>query len=52
MQRCLRGQGGQGLIEYGLILVIVSVAVIIFLMLLGQNVTNLFSNITVALASH
>ncbi|NWF70731.1 MAG: Flp family type IVb pilin [Chloroflexi bacterium] len=36
---------GQGLVEYALILVLVSVVVIIILALLGPTIGNIFSNI-------
>jgi Flp pilus assembly pilin Flp len=49
MQAQQHRQSGQGLIEYGLILVIVSVALILFLMTMGQQLVNLFSNITTSL---
>lgn len=36
---------GQGLVEYALILVLVAVVVISFLVILGEGVGNVFSNI-------
>ncbi|NWF70730.1 MAG: Flp family type IVb pilin [Chloroflexi bacterium] len=36
---------GQGLVEYALILVLVSIVVIIILALLGPTIGNIFSNI-------
>jgi len=36
---------GQGLVEYALILVLVSVVVIVILSLLGPAIGNIFSNI-------
>lgn len=36
---------GQGLIEYGLILVLVAVAVVAILTILGPSIGNIFSNI-------
>jgi pilus assembly protein Flp/PilA len=36
---------GQGLVEYALILVLVSVVVIVILALLGPAIGNIFSNI-------
>jgi pilus assembly protein Flp/PilA len=41
---------GQGLVEYALIIVLVSIAVIVLLTLLGSQVGNVFSNITASLA--
>jgi pilus assembly protein Flp/PilA len=37
---------GQGLVEYALILVLIAVVVIGALTLLGQNISNLFTNLT------
>lgn len=41
--------GGQGLVEYALILVLVAIVIIVILLLLGSGVGNLFSNIVVSL---
>ena len=41
---------GQGLVEYALILVLVSIAVIVILALLGEQVADVFSRITSALS--
>lgn len=38
-------EGGQGLVEYALILVLVSLVVIVVLSLLGPSIGNVFSNI-------
>jgi pilus assembly protein Flp/PilA len=38
-------EGGQGLVEYALILVLVAVVVIIILNVLGPAIGNIFSNI-------
>jgi len=40
---------GQGLLEYGLILVLVAIVVIAILALLGPTVGNMFSNIVTGL---
>ncbi len=40
-----RKEGGQGLLEYALILVLVVVIVIVILALLGPTVGNMFSNV-------
>lgn len=40
---------GQGLVEYALILVLVSVVVIVVLAILGPTIGNIFSNIMRAL---
>jgi pilus assembly protein Flp/PilA len=42
-------QKGQGLVEYALILVLVSVVAIVALAILGPSIGNVFSNIIVAL---
>ena len=41
----LPSEGGQGLIEYALILVLVAIVVIVILSLLGPAIGNIFSNI-------
>ena len=41
----LPSESGRGLVEYALILVLVSVVVIVILALLGPAVGNVFSNI-------
>lgn len=42
-------EDGQGLVEYALILVLVSVVVIAILMLLGPVIGNIFSRIIMAI---
>jgi pilus assembly protein Flp/PilA len=42
-------QGGQGMVEYALILVLIAVVVIVVLVLLGNQVQNVFSNISAGL---
>lgn len=44
----LSQQDGQGLIEYALILVLVSITVILILAVLGPQVGNMFSQVTSA----
>ena len=44
-------EAGQGMVEYALILVLVSVVVIVVLLTMGGQVKNMFSNIQVALSS-
>ena len=44
-------QSGQGLVEYGLILILVSVVVIVILVTQGQVVKNMLSNVEVALST-
>ena len=41
-------QKGQGLVEYALILIMVSIAAIIILITMGGQVKNLFSNVVLA----
>jgi pilus assembly protein Flp/PilA len=38
-------ESGQGMIEYGLIIGLVSIAAIAILLLLGPKVSNLFANV-------
>jgi len=49
MGKHLEHQQGQGLVEYALILVFVSIVVIAIVLLLGPVVGNLFSNVTTTL---
>jgi pilus assembly protein Flp/PilA len=42
-------QKGQGMVEYALILVLVSIVVIIILLTMGGQIGNVFSNIVAAL---
>ena len=44
-----RGEEGQGLVEYALIIVLVAVFLILALQLLGTNISNVFSTIDSAL---
>lgn len=41
----LRGEEGQGMVEYGLIIALVAIAVIATLILLGGNLNNLFTSV-------
>lgn len=43
--QALRRQKGQGMVEYALILVLVSIVVIIILTTLGGTIQNVFSDI-------
>jgi pilus assembly protein Flp/PilA len=45
----LSRQEGQGMVEYGVILVLVSVVVIVILLTMGNQIKNVFSNVVVAL---
>jgi len=42
-------QSGQGMVEYALILVLVSIVVIVILLTMGGQIANVFSNIVTAL---
>jgi Flp pilus assembly pilin Flp len=39
------------MVEYALMLVLVSVVIVVVLLVMGQQVTNVFSNVTCALAN-
>jgi pilus assembly protein Flp/PilA len=41
----VRLQGGQGIVEYALILILVSILVIVMIYIFGGGVGNLYSNI-------
>lgn len=41
----LKDEKGQGLVEYGLIIIFVAIVVVAILLLLGPAVGNIFSNI-------
>lgn len=43
------GERGQGMVEYGLILVLIAIVVIVVLIVLGNQVQNLFCNISAGL---
>jgi pilus assembly protein Flp/PilA len=42
-------QHGQGMVEYALILVLVSIVVIVILLTMGNQISNVFSNVVAAL---
>ena len=42
-------QSGQGMVEYALILVLVSIVVIVILLTMGGQIQNVFSNVVAAL---
>ena len=46
-----RPQGGQGMVEYALILVLVSIVVIVILLTMGNQILNVFSNVVAALGA-
>ena len=45
------GQHGQGMVEYAMILVLVSIVVIVILLTMGNQILNVFSNVVVALGA-
>ncbi|TMD05582.1 MAG: Flp family type IVb pilin [Chloroflexi bacterium] len=47
----LTRQEGQGMVEYALILVLVSIVVIVILLTMGGQIKNVFSNVVSALNS-
>jgi pilus assembly protein Flp/PilA len=47
----LRRQSGQGMVEYALILVLVSIVVIVILLTMGNQINNVFSNVVAALGA-
>ena len=46
LSRRLREDRGQGMVEYALILVLIAVVVIVILSVVGQQVNNVFSNVS------
>ena len=44
-------QSGQGMVEYALILVLVSIVVIVILLTMGGQIANVFSNVITALTA-
>jgi len=42
-------QSGQGMVEYALILVLVSIVVIVILLVMGKQIRNVYSNVVSAL---
>lgn len=46
-----RPQSGQGMVEYALILVLVSIVVIVILLTMGNQIQNVFSNVVAALGA-
>jgi pilus assembly protein Flp/PilA len=47
--RRVRSEQGQGMVEYALILVLIAVVVIVLLIILGNQVANVFCNISGAI---
>jgi pilus assembly protein Flp/PilA len=51
IRRPARRQEGQGMVEYALILVLVSIVAIVTLILMGGTIKNVFSNVVSALST-
>jgi pilus assembly protein Flp/PilA len=51
VERLRNNQEGQGMVEYALILVLISIVVIVILSTLGKTVNNVFSNVSHGLAN-
>jgi len=49
MRSLLRREEGQGLVEYGLIIFLISIVVIAILILVGPRIGSMFSSITAAI---
>jgi pilus assembly protein Flp/PilA len=45
-QNARRGQRGQGMVEYAFILVLVAMVVLVSVVVLGKQTSNLYSNIS------
>ena len=45
MQRFIRDDDGQGLVEYALIIAVIAIAVIVAMIFLRGQIQNIFSNI-------
>jgi pilus assembly protein Flp/PilA len=43
-----RGQDGQGLVEYAMVLLFVAIVIVAILTLLGPQIGNMYSRVTVA----
>jgi pilus assembly protein Flp/PilA len=51
VEQVVADEEGQGMVEYALILVLISIVVIVILTTLGHSVNNVFSNISHGLSS-
>jgi len=45
MRSFIRGEDGQGLVEYALIIAVIAIAVIVAMVFLRDQIQNIFSNI-------
>jgi len=50
-KKLVRSESGQGMVEYALILVLVSIVVIVILLTMGNQIKNVFSNVVTALGT-
>jgi pilus assembly protein Flp/PilA len=50
-RRATSSQSGQGMVEYALILILVSIVAIVLLLTMGGQIKNLFSNVVVGLGT-
>jgi len=48
----IRSQKGQGMVEYALLLVLVSIVVIVILLTMGNQIRNVFSDVVCALGAN
>jgi len=51
VEKLRENEEGQGMVEYALILVLISIVVIVILSTLGKTVNNVFSNVSHGLSS-
>jgi len=51
LRALIERQRGQGMVEYGLILVLIALVVIVILQVVGGQLNNYFSNVSSALGS-
>ncbi len=49
LERRRRGESGQGLVEYALILIMVSIVAILILISMGDQLNHMFSNVVAVL---
>lgn len=51
LQNMFRNEKGQGMVEYGLIIGLIAIVVVAALILLGPQISSIFTNITDVLAA-
>lgn len=51
LKKMFRDQSGQGMVEYGLIIALIAIAVIVTVGLLGDEIAEIFQQITTALGA-